>query len=131
MAKRLARFLSQNGIKMRLRLTAAAFAYRNHPNGSPFLCGGWQLTPRFESPLTTTIATTTTTMLGLLPDRVDYLVVGAGATGMSFCDTLLHHFAPDDDTSSTPSTPRRGPSVVVIDDHARPGGQWLDSYDFV
>ena len=110
------------------RSTGLAFAspaYRNHLSAPPSV-----------DAITTTIATTTTTMLGLLPDRVDYLVVGAGATGMSFCDTLLHHFAPDDDddddSSSTPaSTPGRGPSVVVIDDHSRPGGQWLDSYDFV
>eukprot|EP00584_Thalassiosira_punctigera_P023943 CAMPEP_0172555484 /NCGR_PEP_ID=MMETSP1067-20121228/58442_1 /TAXON_ID=265564 ORGANISM="Thalassiosira punctigera, Strain Tpunct2005C2" /NCGR_SAMPLE_ID=MMETSP1067 /ASSEMBLY_ACC=CAM_ASM_000444 /LENGTH=531 /DNA_ID=CAMNT_0013344007 /DNA_START=157 /DNA_END=1752 /DNA_ORIENTATION=+ len=54
----------------------------------------------------------------LLPDRVDYLVVGGGATGMAFCDTLLRH---------APSPV----SVAVIDSHARPGGQWNDSYDFV
>ena len=70
------------------RSTGLAFAspaYRNHLSAPPSV-----------DAITTTIATTTTTMLGLLPDRVDYLVVGAGATGMSFCDTLLHHFAPDD-----------------------------------
>ncbi len=47
----------------------------------------------------------------------DYLVVGAGATGMAFADTLL----------STIETAR----VVLIDYHQAPGGQWNDSYDFV
>lgn len=51
-----------------------------------------------------------------LPSRVDYLVIGAGATGMAFCDTLLHH---------------ANVSIVLIDQHNRPGGQWLDSYEFV
>jgi hypothetical protein len=92
-------------------------------------------TAAFASPsvdaIATTITTPSTTMLGLLPDRVDYLVVGAGATGMSFCDTLLHHFADDDDSSSSSTPSTTGPSIVAIDDHARPGGQWLDSYDFV
>ena len=50
----------------------------------------------------------------------DYLVVGAGATGMAFCDTLLHHAAPSS-----------APSVVLVDNHHRPGGQWNDSYAFV
>lgn len=55
-----------------------------------------------------------------LPERVDYLVVGAGATGMAFCDTLLHH------------APAGAPvSVALVDDRSRPGGQWTDSYDFV
>ena len=53
-----------------------------------------------------------------LPERVDYLVIGGGATGMSFCDTLLHH---------APSPL----SVLMVDEHPRPGGQWNDSYDFV
>lgn len=53
-----------------------------------------------------------------LPDRVDYLVIGAGATGMAFCDTLLHH-------ATNPV------SVLMIDQHSQPGGQWMDSYDFV
>eukprot|EP00984_Skeletonema_dohrnii_P029718 scaffold20574_cov198-Skeletonema_dohrnii-CCMP3373.AAC.2 len=53
-----------------------------------------------------------------LPDKVDYLVVGAGATGLAFADTLLHHTAP--------ST-----SVLMIDKNSSPGGQWVDSYDFV
>ncbi|KAL3777907.1 hypothetical protein ACHAW5_007813 [Stephanodiscus triporus] len=71
----------------------------------------------------------------MLPDRVDYLVVGAGATGMAFCDALLHHFESDPDrysaSTTTKTTTTPGPSVLLIDEHARPGGQWLDSYDFV
>ena len=55
------------------------------------------------------------------PSACDYLVIGAGATGMAFCDTLLHH-------TSTSSTP---PTVVLADKHDRPGGQWNDSYSFV
>ena len=55
------------------------------------------------------------------PSACDYLVIGAGATGMAFCDTLLHH-------TSTSSTP---PTVVLADKHDRPGGHWNDSYSFV
>ena len=40
---------------------------------------------------------------------------------MAFCDTLLHH-------TSTSSTP---PTVILVDKHDRPGGQWNDSYSFV
>ena len=54
----------------------------------------------------------------VLPEQVDYLIVGAGATGLAFADTLLHH--------SAPST-----SVLVIDKNSSPGGQWVDSYGFV
>ena len=50
----------------------------------------------------------------------DYLVIGAGATGMAFCDTLLHH-----------ASPSAAPSVVLVDKHICPGGQWNDSYNFV
>jgi hypothetical protein len=48
--------------------------------------------------------------------ETDYLVVGAGALGMGFVDTLL-------DESDA--------EVVVIDRHSAPGGHWLDSYPFV
>lgn len=50
--------------------------------------------------------------------QCDYLVVGGGATGMAFVDSLLHHHAGN-------------PSVVMVDKHPGPGGQWHDSYDFV
>jgi hypothetical protein len=46
----------------------------------------------------------------------DYLVVGAGATGMAFVDTLL-------DVSDA--------TVVMIDSRTRPGGHWNDAYPFV
>ena len=48
--------------------------------------------------------------------ETDYLVVGAGALGMGFVDTLIQNSDAD---------------IVVIDRHHRPGGHWLDSYPFV
>jgi cation diffusion facilitator CzcD-associated flavoprotein CzcO len=50
----------------------------------------------------------------------DYLIVGCGASGMSFLDSLLtHHHAAE------------SLSVVVVDKHSKPGGHWNDSYPFV
>jgi hypothetical protein len=46
----------------------------------------------------------------------DYLVVGAGALGMAFVDSLIEH---------------RDADVVMVDRRHRPGGHWLDSYPFV
>lgn len=46
----------------------------------------------------------------------DYLVVGAGATGMAFVDTLITESDSD---------------VVMVDRRHRPGGHWLDAYPFV
>jgi hypothetical protein len=46
----------------------------------------------------------------------DYLVVGAGALGMGFVDSLIEHSDAD---------------VVMIDRRHRPGGHWLDAYPFV
>ena len=48
--------------------------------------------------------------------ETDYLVVGAGASGMAFVDTLLAHSDAD---------------VVFVDRRERPGGHWLDAYPFV
>jgi hypothetical protein len=48
--------------------------------------------------------------------ETDYLVVGAGALGMSFVDSLID--ASDAD-------------VVMVDRQYRPGGHWLESYPFV
>lgn len=48
--------------------------------------------------------------------ETDYLVVGAGAAGMAFADTLLAHTDAD---------------VLVVDRRHRPGGHWLDAYPFV
>jgi hypothetical protein len=49
--------------------------------------------------------------------ETDYLVVGAGASGMSFVDALI---AGTDDVD-----------VVLIDRRHRPGGHWIDAYPFV
>jgi NAD(P)-binding Rossmann-like domain len=48
--------------------------------------------------------------------ETDYLVVGAGASGMAFADTLVANTDAD---------------VVLIDRRHRPGGHWLDAYPFV
>ena len=47
---------------------------------------------------------------------VDYLIVGAGAMGMAFADTILN------ETEA---------SIAVVDRHHRPGGHWNDAYPFV
>jgi len=46
----------------------------------------------------------------------DYLIVGSGAAGMAFADTLL--------TESDAS-------IVMVDRHHGPGGHWNDAYPFV
>jgi hypothetical protein len=46
----------------------------------------------------------------------DYLVIGAGASGMAFTDALLTH------------TDAR---IVLVDRRHLPGGHWLDAYPFV
>src|SRR5919205_1656349 len=48
--------------------------------------------------------------------ETDYLVVGAGATGMAFVDALIAESDAD---------------VVMVDRRHRPGGHWLDAYPFV
>ena len=63
-----------------------------------------------------------------LPESCDYLVVGGGATGMAFADTLLHAAAAAAAASSSSSPPM---TLVMVDKHDRPGGQWNDSYRFV
>jgi hypothetical protein len=47
----------------------------------------------------------------------DYLIVGAGAMGMAFADTILN------ETEEA--------TVTIVDKHARPGGHWNDAYPFV
>jgi hypothetical protein len=47
----------------------------------------------------------------------DYLVVGAGASGLAFVDTLL---------TEIPSL-----KIIIVDKHDAPGGHWNDAYDFV
>ena len=48
--------------------------------------------------------------------EADYLVIGTGAVGMAFVDTLL-------DESDA--------SVIMVDNHHAPGGHWNDAYPFV
>ena len=48
--------------------------------------------------------------------EVDYLVVGAGASGMAFTDALVADSKAD---------------VLLVDRRHRPGGHWLDAYPFV
>jgi len=48
--------------------------------------------------------------------NADYLIVGAGATGMAFADTIL---------TETEAT------MVIVDRRDRPGGHWNDAYPFV
>jgi hypothetical protein len=48
--------------------------------------------------------------------ETDYLVIGAGAIGMAFVDTLLT------DTDA---------QIVMVDCHHRPGGHWNEAYPFV
>ena len=52
----------------------------------------------------------------MAPIETDYLVIGAGAIGMAFVDTLL--------TDSEAQ-------VVMVDRHHRPGGHWNEAYPFV
>ncbi len=48
--------------------------------------------------------------------ETDYLVIGSGAMGLAFVDTLL---------AETDAT------VTIVDRHGRPGGHWNDAYSFV
>ncbi|WP_324828539.1 hypothetical protein [Qipengyuania zhejiangensis] len=48
--------------------------------------------------------------------ETDYLVVGAGAIGMAFVDSLIDHGAGD---------------IIMLDRHPKPGGHWNTSYPFV
>jgi hypothetical protein len=46
----------------------------------------------------------------------DYLVIGAGAVGLAFADTIIAETDAD---------------VVIVDRHGKPGGHWNDAYSFV
>lgn len=48
--------------------------------------------------------------------ETDYLIIGAGATGLAFADTLLE----ESDTH-----------ITIVDQRAKPGGHWNDAYPFV
>ena len=50
------------------------------------------------------------------PIIADYLVMGAGAAGMAFADSVL---------TETEAT------LVIVDRRDRPGGHWNDAYPFV
>ena len=47
----------------------------------------------------------------------DYLIIGAGATGLAFIDELIHG--------------SRDIKAVLVDKRAKPGGHWVDAYSFV
>lgn len=49
--------------------------------------------------------------------ETDYLVIGAGAVGLAFTDTML-----DEDPDC---------HITLVDRHAAPGGHWNDAYSFV
>lgn len=49
--------------------------------------------------------------------ETDYLVIGSGAVGLAFADTLLDEL-PD-------------VHITIVDRHGKPGGHWNDAYPFV
>ncbi len=51
------------------------------------------------------------------PLETDYLIIGTGAVGLAFADTLL-----DEDPDA---------HITFVDKHAKPGGHWNDAYSFV
>lgn len=53
----------------------------------------------------------------MIDHSTDYLIVGAGAVGLAFADTLI-----DEDPDC---------HITIVDRHARPGGHWNDAYSFV
>lgn len=48
--------------------------------------------------------------------ETDYLIIGSGAVGLAFADTML------DETDA---------HITLIDRHGKPGGHWNDAYSFV
>lgn len=48
--------------------------------------------------------------------ETDYLIIGSGAVGLAFADTLLDESDAD---------------IVIVDRHGKPGGHWNDAYSFV
>ncbi len=48
--------------------------------------------------------------------HTDYLVIGAGVSGLAFADTLVAHSDAD---------------IVIVDRRRDPGGHWTDVYPFV
>lgn len=52
----------------------------------------------------------------MTPIDTDYLIIGAGATGLAFADTLLQ---------------QSDAHITLVDKRAQPGGHWNDAYPFV
>ena len=50
------------------------------------------------------------------PIETDYLIIGSGAVGLAFADTLI-------DESDA--------HITIVDRHGKPGGHWNDAYSFV
>jgi len=48
--------------------------------------------------------------------QTDYLIIGAGAAGMAFADTLLE---------------QSDAHITIVDRRSKPGGHWNDAYSFV
>jgi hypothetical protein len=48
--------------------------------------------------------------------ETDYLIIGSGAVGLAFADTLI------DQTDA---------HITIVDRHGKPGGHWNDAYSFV
>jgi hypothetical protein len=48
--------------------------------------------------------------------ETDYLIIGSGAVGLAFADTLVAESDAD---------------VIIVDRHGKPGGHWNDAYSFV
>ncbi len=48
--------------------------------------------------------------------ETDYLIIGAGAAGLAFADTLVQEC---------------DAHITIVDRHAKPGGHWNDAYPFV
>jgi len=46
----------------------------------------------------------------------DYLIIGSGASGLAFADTLLEESEAH---------------ITIVDRHGKPGGHWNDAYSFV
>jgi hypothetical protein len=52
----------------------------------------------------------------LIKNKTDYLIVGAGASGMAFADTMLDESAAN---------------MIIVDRRHAPGGHWVNAYPFV
>ena len=51
--------------------------------------------------------------------ETDYLIIGSGASGMAFADTLVQESQGSD------------VHITIVDRHAKPAGHWNDAYPFV